>query len=88
MLPCMNKWLFGLDCPGCGTQRAFALILKGDFIDAFYMFPAIYTTIFLFASLALNFIDRKRNYHKLIVYGAVVNASIMIIAYIVKIFNL
>ncbi|OUD37926.1 DUF2752 domain-containing protein, partial [Flavobacterium psychrophilum] len=48
MIPCLSKTLFGVDCLGCGTQRALILVLKGKFTEAFYMFPAIYTTILFF----------------------------------------
>jgi hypothetical protein len=87
MIPCMNKKLFGLDCLGCGTQRAFMLLLKGEFTAAFQMFPAIYTTLFLFAFLALHIMDKSRSYHKIIIGLAITNATIMIISYIYKIIN-
>lgn len=87
MIPCMNKKLFGVDCLGCGTQRAFVLILKGEFADAFNMFPAIYTTLLFFIVLGLNFIDKSRNYHKLIISLGIINAVIMVISYIYKITN-
>jgi hypothetical protein len=87
MIPCVNKTLFGIDCFGCGTQRAFVLILKGEFSEAFYMFPAIYTTILFFIILGLNFIDKSRNYHKIIVSLAIINAIIMIISYFYKLTN-
>lgn len=81
MIPCVNKTLFGVDCLGCGTQRALVLIIKGEFLKAFYMFPAIYTTILFFIILGLNFIDKSRNYHKIIISLAIINAVIMIISY-------
>ncbi|SHI90115.1 DUF2752 domain-containing protein [Flavobacterium terrae] len=84
MLPCMNKSLFGVDCMGCGTQRALILLSKGEFKEAFYMFPAIYTTVLLFLFLGLHFIDKSRNYHKLIITMAILNAVIMVISYIYK----
>ena len=87
MIPCVNKTLFGVDCLGCGTQRALVLILKGEFIEAFYMFPAIYTTILFFIILGLNFIDKSRNYHKIIISLAIINAVIMIVSYIYKLTN-
>jgi hypothetical protein len=87
MIPCINKTLFGVDCLGCGTQRALILILKGEFIEAFYMFPAIYTLILFFVILGLNFIDKSRNYHKIIIALAITNAAIMIISYIYKFAN-
>lgn len=84
MIPCMNKKLFGLECLGCGTQRAVFFILNGEFNKAFYQFPAIYTTLLLFGFLGLHLLDKSRNYHKIIIGLAITNAVIMIIAYIYK----
>ncbi len=84
MIPCMNKSLFGVECMGCGTQRSLLLLSKGEFIEAFYMFPPIYTTILFFLILGLNFIDKSRNYHKIIISLAILNAVVMIISYIYK----
>jgi hypothetical protein len=88
LLPCMNKTLFGIECMGCGTQRAFLLVLNGEFTAAFKLFPAIYTTLLLFVFLGLHFIDKSRNYHKFIIGLALFNAIIMIIAYFYRMINL
>jgi len=88
MIPCMNKKLFGVECLGCGTQRALILLLRGEFTAAFHMFPAIFTTILFFGVLGLNFIDKSRNYHKTIISLAIINAIIMIVSYIYKMTNL
>lgn len=45
MLPCLNKKLFGIDCPGCGAQRAVSLLFQGEIAAAFAMYPAIFTII-------------------------------------------
>lgn len=84
MIPCMNKSLFGVECLGCGMQRAVVLILKGEFKEAFYMFPAVYTTIILLVSIGLHFIDKTRNYHAIMRWMAIVNTFIMVISYIYK----
>lgn len=84
----MNKKLFGVECPGCGTQRALAFILRGDFVEAFHQFPAIYTTVLLFGILVLHFIDKSRKYHGLIIGLAIINAIIVIVSYIYKMTNL
>lgn len=60
MLPCMNKQLFGVECPGCGTQRAIAFLLEGEFWEAFKMFPAIYTLALFFIVLGLHFLDKSK----------------------------
>lgn len=91
MIPCMNKDLFGIECLGCGAQRAFLLILNGDFFAAFIMFPAIYTTIILFFFISLLIFDKKQkifkgklNYHKIVIKLVVINAVIMLFSYIYK----
>ena len=87
MIPCVNKKLFGVECLGCGAQRALLLVLRGEFNAAFHMFPAIFTTILFCAVLGLHFIDKSKNYHKTIVSIAIINAVIMIISYLYKMTN-
>lgn len=84
MLPCMHKKIFGIDCMGCGTQRALMLLLQGDFYAAFKMYPAIFTTLLFFIVVALHFLDKKRNYKKMLIFLAISNATIMIISYFYK----
>ena len=55
MLPCLNKKMFGIDCLGCGMQRAFVLLFRGEFVEAFKMYPAIYTLIILALFILVNF---------------------------------
>lgn len=38
-LPCPFKYLTGYDCPGCGFQRAFLTLLKGDIKESFRLYP-------------------------------------------------
>lgn len=84
MLPCLFKQTFGIDCKGCGIQRSIAFLLKGQFENAFYMFPAIYTTLLFFLSVGLFVVDKKHNYQKIVITLAIVNAIIMIISYVYK----
>lgn len=87
MLPCPSKKFFGIECFGCGSQRALALILKGDFIGAFLMFPAIYPLLMFLLCSILHFIDRKRNYGKAIIFFAIISVLIMIISYFYRQLN-
>ena len=84
MLPCFSKSLFGVECLGCGTQRALLLLLEGDFIGAFKMYPAIYTLLLFFLFIFLHFIDRARNYTPYIKWFAIINGFIMITSYLIK----
>lgn len=87
MLPCMNKRLFGIDCMGCGIQRSIALLLEGRFTEAFYMYPAIYPLIIFFIFIGLNFIDKSRSYHKIIIFLGIITAITMVVSYVYKIIN-
>lgn len=62
MLPCLNKQVLGVECPGCGLQRSVLLLLDGDFTAAFYMYPAVYPMILLLLFLLVDqFIKIKYN---------------------------
>jgi hypothetical protein len=54
MLPCISKQVFGIECPGCGLQRAFALLLQGELAASFLMYPALLPMMALFGFLMLN----------------------------------
>ncbi len=87
MLPCLNKKLFGMECFGCGIQRATILLFKGDFLMAFKVYPAIYTLFLLALFLIFNlFIKFKFDYN--IKMGLIIlNVIIVIISYLIKIIN-
>lgn len=84
MLPCSNKQLFGIECMGCGIQRAIKLILEGKFVEAFYMYPAIYPIIFLLIIIFLNFIDKKRSYSKILIIFSILTGIVIVISYFYK----
>ncbi len=41
MLPCAYKYFFGIDCPICGSQRSLLLLMQGNFIESFKMYPPL-----------------------------------------------
>lgn len=84
MLPCLSKKYLGIECFGCGTQRALVLLFQGEFKAAFVMYPAIYTLVFFFFLVGINFLDKTRSYHKLIITTAIINAIIMVVSYFIK----
>lgn len=84
MLPCLNKQLFGIDCLGCGAQRALVLVFQGEFAAAFKIFPAIYPILVLLLFLITNlFIKFRGDWH--IKAGLILISAVTIIAaYIYK----
>ncbi|TYB73130.1 DUF2752 domain-containing protein [Bizionia gelidisalsuginis] len=84
MLPCLNKKLFGFECLGCGLQRGISLLFHGQFIDAFKMYPAIFTLIPLGLLIASTFIYKFKYANKIINALAIASVLIIIISFIIK----
>ena len=59
MIPCLSKTLFGIECLGCGFQRALLLLLKGEWSAAFVMYPAVYSMLAMFGGLVLFYTTKK-----------------------------
>ena len=88
MLPCLNKQLFGIDCLGCGIQRATALLFQGEFVAAFKMYPAIYSLFLLVLFLLGNLLFKFRYAVKIKIALIVLNVLIVIISYVFKMKNI
>lgn len=85
MLPCLNKKLFGMECPGCGIQRSVKLIAEGEFVGAFEMYPAIYTLIGLLGFVIADKFIKIKYANKIIIGLAITNVVIILTSYIIKI---
>jgi hypothetical protein len=59
MIPCLSKTLFGIECLGCGFQRALLLLLKGEWGAAFVMYPAVYSMLVMFFGILLFYTTKK-----------------------------
>ncbi|WP_324718888.1 DUF2752 domain-containing protein [Salinimicrobium sp. HB62] len=84
MLPCLNKQLFGIDCLGCGAQRAFVLVFKGEFIAAFKMFPAIYPILLLLFFLIINLFFKFKGDWYVKAGLIIISATTIVAAYFYK----
>ena len=87
MIPCLNKKLFGFECLGCGLQRSLVLLWHGEFIEAFKMYPAIFTLIPLFILIGINIFYKFKYANKLINGLAIISVTTIIISYIIKLIN-
>lgn len=84
LLPCLNKELFGMDCYGCGGQRALLMVLIGDFKAAFNLFPAIYPILILLGFVFLNFFVKFKFDYLIKISLILLTAGIILISYIFK----
>jgi hypothetical protein len=62
-VPCFFKKCFGIECPGCGIQRAFVSLLKGNIWESFRLYPALIPMILMIILLFLHVIfNFKKGY--------------------------
>lgn len=87
LLPCLNKSLFGVDCFGCGGQRALLLVFKAEFTQAFFMFPAIYPILFLLTFLIVNLFVKFRYDFQIKIALIILSGAVMLISYLIKMNN-
>ena len=83
-LPCLFKQLTHFDCPGCGMQTSFLLLLNGDIAGSLKTYPALLPIILLFAFLILHLIKNFKNGSVFLKYAYIFCAGIIMISYIYK----
>jgi len=84
MIECHWKSTYGIDCFGCGFQRALNLLLEGNLIDSFKMYPALIPIIFTFFYTALHLRFKFKNGAKFIVILFSSSVAVMLISYFYK----
>jgi hypothetical protein len=84
MLPCMSKQLLGLDCPGCGIQRSISLLLQGNVVDSFMMYPGLYPGIFLFGFLVFDWFKTVRYGEAVKLWGTMITIGTILTSYFIK----
>lgn len=87
LLSCPVKQMTGIDCPGCGFQRSFVALFKGDLLNSFKFYPATIPILVLlvFTAIHLKFELKNGAFFIKILYIAI--TLIVIINYTYKIFT-
>ncbi|NLA24963.1 MAG: DUF2752 domain-containing protein [Bacteroidales bacterium] len=87
LLPCPLKQLTGIDCPGCGMQRAIVELFDGNILLSLKYYPAlipiIFMLVFLFAHLRFDF----KNGTIILKILFLLNGLLILTNYIVKLYN-
>jgi hypothetical protein len=84
MLPCLFKQITGVDCPGCGAQRSFDLLIHGQLIESFKLYPALVPLIILLISFLFDLFFKQKNKSNTTWYLAIFSMSMVIGSYIIK----
>ncbi len=61
MMPCPSKKWLGIECPGCGTQRALEMFFTQSPLDAIAFYPPVLPLIFFLGSAGTNILFFRNN---------------------------
>ncbi|MET3731679.1 DUF2752 domain-containing protein [Moheibacter stercoris] len=83
-LSCKIKDTTGIECPGCGIQRSFELLINGHFVESFKMYPALLPLLFTLGILAYHTFRGNLKTLAILKYSFIISVAIMLISYILK----
>ncbi|MFO7940144.1 MAG: DUF2752 domain-containing protein [Bacteroidales bacterium] len=84
--PCFYKSNFGIDCPGCGMQRALIELLKGHVWESLKLYPALLPVLFMIVFLGLHLVFKFKHGAALLKYLFIGNTILIIGNYLGKLF--
>ncbi|NCU04480.1 MAG: DUF2752 domain-containing protein [Chitinophagaceae bacterium] len=85
LLSCPSRKFLHIECPGCGLQRSYIALLKGDVATSFQLYPAAIPVLVLFVFLLLHLFLKFRNGQKILMILYIFCASIITVHYIYKV---
>ena len=71
---------------GCGLQRSVVLLINGQLLEAFFMYPAIYTIIALFGFIIINHFKNYKYGNKIIIILAILNVVVIMGSFLLKLY--
>jgi hypothetical protein len=85
LFTCPSKKFLHIECPGCGLQRSYIALMKGDVAGSFELYPAAIPMLLLFCYLLLHLYFRFKNGAKIMMLLYFFCAIIIAVHYIYKI---
>ncbi len=84
LFTCSVKSLLGVECPGCGMQRAFIALLRGDLKESLSLNPSLLPFLFTVIYAICHLIFSFTNGAKFIVIFFASTLAIVIVNFVVK----
>lgn len=87
MQPCMYRQYLGIECPGCGFQRALIALLRGHFAESIQLFPGLMPMILLFLFLILHLIFKFKWGALVLKFVFIADMAIIMIHYMIHLIH-
>jgi len=84
LFTCYFKSQFGLECPGCGLQRSFIALLKGDLVQSWHYHPALIPFMVTLMLLIVQIFLKHKNGGKLVMWSFILTCFVTTIQYVTK----
>lgn len=85
MQTCFYREHLGVECPGCGIQRAILKLMEGDIVGSIKMYPPLFLLLSTLVLLVLHLIFRFRKGAVLLKYLGIATVIAMFLNYVYKI---
>lgn len=89
LLPCPFRYFTGIDCPGCGFQRAVIALIQGDLHKSFQIYPPAIPLLLFFAYGITDRrfkLDTKNEVIKKT--GFIIVGTIIMVSYCIKMYDI
>ncbi len=84
MMQCFYKKHFGVECPGCGTQRALLKLMDGDILGSIKVYPPLFLVFLTIGFLGLHLLFKFKKGGIVLKYLAISTAIFMFLNYIYR----
>lgn len=83
-LTCWIKSITGIECPGCGMQRAALFLLKGEWKASFLSYPALLPLLVFLVLAVLKISGMRKISPGWVKISGIVCLGIILISYLLK----
>ncbi len=81
---CVFVKYLSIECPGCGIQRAFIALLRGQILDSVRLFPALIPYLATIVLLIWQIFSSTSIRARAIMYLFLTSTGIMLVSYVLK----
>lgn len=81
---CYFKSQLGIECPGCGLQRSFIALLKGDIQASWHYHAALVPFLITLIILITQILFKHKNGGKLVMLFFIITCIITVFQYILR----